>query len=165
MTARHLGRASALLALAFWLGSAVSARAAVSDFELKGPDGQRTSLSALTLAWTYHITVQGLWCDDSFEHDNGGEGYGLFMDGPNTYNLITNSIFFKVKGHAHNTVGELKQFGSHALIKSVDPGNTVADGNDRADFAHIDLLLKVRYLFLQQFTYLINLNFHQITPL
>jgi hypothetical protein len=70
----------------------------------------KTSKSSVFLAWTYHVTVQGLWCDDSFEHDNGGEGYGLFMDGPNTYALITNSIFYKqrhsvlIQGAAAGTV-------------------------------------------------------------
>jgi hypothetical protein len=77
---------------------------------IKNVKVSKTSKSTLFLAWTYRVTVQGLWCDDSFEHDNGGEGYGVFMDGPNTYALITDSIFYKqrhsvvIQGAASGTV-------------------------------------------------------------
>jgi len=57
----------------------------------------KTSQSAIKMSWGYRNTITGVWLDDSFVHGNGGEGYGVFMDGPNTRNRVENSIFYKLR--------------------------------------------------------------------
>ena len=48
-------------------------------------------------------------------------------------------VFFQVHGDAGDVVRELEQFSGHDFVEAVDAGNTVAQGDDRADFVHGDL--------------------------
>ena len=52
-------------------------------------------------------------------------------------------VFFQVHGDAGHVVREFEQFSGHDFVEAMHPGNTVAQGDDRADFVHGDLGLVV----------------------
>jgi hypothetical protein len=56
-----------------------------------------TTQSAIKMSWGYRNTITGVWLDDAFLHGNGGQGYGVFLDGPNTRNRVENSVFYKLR--------------------------------------------------------------------
>ena len=50
----------------------------------------------------------------------------------------TDLILFEVHGDAGNAVAEIDEFAGHNLFEAMDTRNTVADGNDGSDFAHVN---------------------------
>src|SRR5208337_1507729 len=77
----------------------------------------------------------------------------------------SNHVFFKVKRHAKDIIGELEKLRRHAVVESVNPGDTIADRNYNTHLADINALLEIGYLLFQILANLIYLDFHAITPL
>jgi hypothetical protein len=50
-------------------------------------------------------------------------------------------IRLKVQDHAENSSGKFQQFHGHGVFHTVDPGDAVADGEDRSRFADIQFFL------------------------
>ncbi len=50
-------------------------------------------------------------------------------------------VRLEVQDHAENSPGEFQQFHGHGVLHAVDPGDAVADGEDRSRFADIQFLL------------------------
>ena len=48
-------------------------------------------------------------------------------------------VFFQVHGDAGDVVREGEQFSGHDLVQAIDAGNTVAQGDDGADFVDRNL--------------------------
>ena len=104
---------------------------------------------------------------DRDRHDLAGPLYDVaFLDkGVFTEKNGTDHVLFKVKRHSVYAVGEFEEFGGHAVIKAVNPRDTVTDARDNANLADIDALLEIRNLFLQVLADLLYFYFHLFTPL
>ena len=48
-------------------------------------------------------------------------------------------IFFQVHGDAGHVVRKLEQFAGHDFVESMNPGDAVAQSEDRPDFVHGNL--------------------------
>ena len=59
-------------------------------------------------------------------------------------------VFFQVHGDAGNVVRKLEQFSGHDFVEAVNAGDTVAQGDDRADFVHGNLGLVILDLLADQ---------------
>src|SRR5450631_4065071 len=63
-----------------------------------------------------------------------------FLDlGEFTENGGADVIFLQVEDHAGHTAREFQQLTGHGAGQTVDTGNTVTDGDDRAGFRHFNL--------------------------
>ncbi len=67
-------------------------------------------------------------------------------------------VFVEVHGEAGYVVGELNELAGHDLVEAVDAGDTVAEGDDGADFVDLDALLVVLNLLAKQLCYLTCLD-------
>ena len=52
------------------------------------------------------------------------------------------AVFFEVEDLPHDVVAEVEQLARHGVAKAVDAGDAVADFDDRADFADLELLFE-----------------------
>src|SRR6056297_124781 len=77
----------------------------------------------------------------------------------------TNIVFFQVKNHAHGATGKLKELSGHGLIETMDTGNTIANGDNGAGLADLNLTTKSFNLFLDDRTDFFCSNFHNRVPL
>ena len=52
-------------------------------------------------------------------------------------------ISFEVQGHAFDTIGKFNHFPGLDIIKTIDPGDAVADGKHLADFGDFCFFAKI----------------------
>ena len=69
---------------------------------------------------------------------------GAFLDlGVVAENRDTDALFFEVEHHAGDAAAEVDQLAGHGLLEAVNLGDAVTDGDDRAGFGDVELLLEV----------------------
>src|SRR6185312_12573999 len=86
----------------------------------------------------HHAADQGI----AHRHGHDFAGAAHFLAFTNAGILAeqhrTDLIFFEVHGDAENAVPEGDELACHDLLEAMDTRDTVADGNDGADFAHVN---------------------------
>ena len=73
-------------------------------------------------------------------------------------------VFFQVHGESRDIVREIEQFAGHDLVESVDAGDAVADGHDRADFIDSNLGFVVVDLLADELGDLVCLDLRHMIP-
>ena len=75
-------------------------------------------------------------------------------------NSATNVILLQVQGEAKNSTWELEKLHGHAVLNSMDTGNTVTNRNDCSSFTQINFSLILFDLALDNLTDFFSFNLH-----
>ena len=65
----------------------------------------------------------------------------------------THIVLFQVQGQPENATGKFDKFHGHDFFKTVDPGNTIPNGQDSTGFTQFDFLVEILDLILDDLTY------------